>query len=130
MSEKENGRLVYALKNLPPNGRRLKGGLALRISQGNGMNVLGCSRVDVEPSLTEIETVITAVEEAFHPAFIFVAEKPVRREIPRLVGETAVLEIHYIWRVYWPVEGVQLAESLLGCGIGVGGERPLQGTLL
>ena len=122
-TDKDNGRMIYTLQHLPPNGRRLEKGLALRITQGNGMAVLGCSRVDVEPSLVEMGVMVTAVAEAFHPSVIFIAEAPVRKEIARLVGETAVLEIHYIWHIYWPLAGVKLAEV-------VDKELPKQAALL
>lgn len=119
MTDKDNSRMIYTLQHLPPNGRRLEHGLSLRMSKGNGMNVLGCSRVDVAPSLTEMEVMVTAVKEAFGATVVFVAEKPERREIPRLVGEDAILEVHHIWRIYWPVEGVRLVQ-----------ERPLQAALI
>ena len=127
--DKNNNRLVYALQNLPPNGRRLEKGLALRITTGNGMNVLGCSRTGVEPSLTEVQTVITAVCEAFGVSLsaVLMEKKPVRREIARMVEETAVSEIHYIWRVYWPVEGVVMASEMAE---EVTEGRPLQSALL
>lgn len=105
-TDKERGRLVYALKNLPENGRRLRGGLALRISRGNGMNVLGCSRVRVPPSETEMETVVAAVAEAFEPSVIWQAAGPEVKEVAWLPEgeETAVVEVHYVWRVYWAEE--------------------------
>ncbi|MCB8986913.1 MAG: hypothetical protein H6661_04095 [Ardenticatenaceae bacterium] len=110
-TDKERSRLVYALKNLPENGRRLPGGLALRITRGNGMAVLGCSRVGVAPSETEMEVIVEAVVEAFEPAAVWLANQPVRKEVARLADgdETAVVEIHYIWRVYWPEEKMRLA---------------------
>lgn len=123
MSDKDNSRMIYTLKHMPKEGRRLDGGLALRISKGNGMNVLGCSRVGVEPSLAEMEVMVTAVKEAFGTAVVFVGERPERREIPRLVGNDALLEVHYIWRIYWPVESVRPAEVVVR-------ERPLQKMLL
>lgn len=123
MNEKDNSRMIYTLKNMPKEGRRLDGGLALRISKGNGMNVLGCSRVGVQPSLAEMEVMVTAVKEAFGAAVVFMGEKPERREIARLEGNDALSEVHYIWRIYWPVEGVQPAEKVVG-------ERPIAARLL
>jgi len=109
-NDKERGRLVYTLKNLPENGRRLEGGLALRITRGNGMAVLGCSRVGVAPSETEMEVIVEAVVEAFGPAAVWMAAGPEKKEQAWLPeGEdTAVVEVHFIWRVYWPVEKLQL----------------------
>ena len=109
-TDKERSRLVYALKNLPENGRRLKGGLALRISRGNGMAVLGCSRVRVAPSETEMEVIVEAVAEAFGPAAVWLAAGPERKEVAWLPDgeETAVVEVHFIWRVYWPEEKMRL----------------------
>ncbi len=110
-TDKERGRLIYTLKNLPPHGRRLTGGLALRLTRGNGMNVLGCSRVNVPPSETEMETVVEAVAEAFGPAVVWMATGPERKEVAYLPdgAETAVAEVHYIWRVYWPQESLRPA---------------------
>ena len=109
-TDKERSRLVYALKNLPENGRRLPGGLALRITRGNGMAVLGCSRVGVAPSETEMEVIVEAVVEAFGPAAVWMSAGPEKKEQAWLPeGEdTAVVEVHFIWRVYWPVEKLQL----------------------
>ena len=108
-TDKERGQLVYALRHLPENGRRLRGGLALRLSRGNGVTVLGCSRVRVPPSETEMETVIAAVAEAFEPSVIWLAAEPEKKEVAWLPEgeETAVVEVHYIWRVYWPEEGLR-----------------------
>jgi hypothetical protein len=46
--------LVDILRGLPPAGTRLSGGLALRLSHGNGMMVLGCSRARVTPFQAKI----------------------------------------------------------------------------
>ena len=110
-TDKERGRLIYTLKNLPQNGRRLPGGLALRLTKGNGMTVLGCSRVGVQPSETEMETIVEAVVEAFGPTAVWLASRPERKEVAYLPDgeETAVSEVHYIWRVYWPEEALRPA---------------------
>ncbi|MBP7041730.1 MAG: hypothetical protein KBE23_03250 [Chloroflexi bacterium] len=110
-TDKERGRLIYTLKNLPQNGRRLPGGLALRLTKGNGMNVLGCSRVGVQPSETEMAVIVEAVVEAFGPTAVWLASRPERKEVAWLPDgeETAVSEVHYIWRVYWPEEKMRLA---------------------
>ncbi|MBK8987395.1 MAG: hypothetical protein IPM39_15180 [Chloroflexi bacterium] len=110
-NDKERGLLVYTLQNLPAAGRRLTGGLALRLTKGNGMNVLGCSRVGVQPSETEMDTIVEAVVEAFGPAVVWMATGPERKEVAYLPDgeETAVAEVHYIWRVYWPQEALRPA---------------------
>jgi len=110
-TDKERGRLIYTLKNLPANGRRLPGGLALRLTKGNGMNVLGCSRVGVQPSETEMGVIVEAVVEAFGPTAVWLASRPERKEVAWLPDgeETAVSEVHYIWRVYWPEEALRPA---------------------
>lgn len=93
--------LPTILRNLPAAGARLPGGLALRISRGNGMVVLGCSRVGVAPSETEMEVVLDAVVSAFAPAVVFQATEPEYRAVGGYD--------HYIWRLYWPAERVQVA---------------------
>lgn len=77
--------------------------LAARLSRGNGMIVLGCSRIDVAPSLTEMETVATAVRAVFAPAWLWRAKEAERREIRG--------EAHYIWRLYWPAETLELIHA-------------------
>ena len=96
--------LVEILKTLPANGRRLKGGLALRITRGNGMAVLGCSRIGVPPSLVEMRTIATAVRDAFDP--------------PCLFGDSTISlhtdkqgNLHHIQRLYWPLNDVSLVWS-------------------
>ena len=89
--------LVPILQNLPPAGLRLSGGLALRLSHGNGMTVLGCSRIGVRPSTVEMEVIVQAVVAAFSPKVIYQAKEPEWRR----AGDV------YIWRLYWPVEEVE-----------------------
>ena len=74
------------------------------------MAVLGCSRVGVAPSETEMEVIVEAVVEAFGPAAVWLANQPMRKEVARLPEreETAVVEVHYIWRVYWPEDKMRL----------------------
>ena len=91
--------LTKVLRTLPPAGRRLSGGLALRLSHGNGMTVLGCSRIGTRPSTVEMEVIVQAVADAFEPAVIYQAKEA---EWRRDQGDHEV----YIWRLYWPVEEV------------------------
>ena len=53
-----------------------------------------------------METVIEAVVEAFE-----LSVGPKRKEVAWLTeeGDTAVAEIHYTWRVYWPQETLRSA---------------------
>lgn len=90
------------LRSLPINGpgRRLPRGLGLRLSRGNGMYVLGCSRIGVRPSITEMETVVAALVPVFQPTVVF---RAVEAEC-RIVGA----EEHFVWRIYWPLEGVSV----------------------
>lgn len=94
--------LTEVLPDLPPNGPgiRLPRGLGLRLSAGNGMMVLGCSRVGVRPSANEMEAVVAAVAAVFQPTAVFQGTEP---EL-RVIGQ----EEHFIWRLYWPVEGVSV----------------------
>lgn len=103
--------LTAVLRDLPLEGIRLSGGLALRLSRGNGMMVLGISRVGVDPSGQELETVMQAVIRTFKPRLLFQAEMPERRHRN---GHT-----HHIWRLYWPLEGISQVYK-----------RPVQETLL
>jgi hypothetical protein len=87
-------KLAYVLQNLPPEGRRLEGGLALQLHPGRDLTILDCSRIDQPPSEIEMRTVAEAVVEAYHPAAIW-------------RGAVFVVESgghnHHIWRLYWPV---------------------------
>lgn len=88
--------LADRLRTLPanPKGIRLPRGLALRLTSGNGMHVLGCSRVDSHPSVEEMRLVAKAVIEVFAPEWLFQARGHVWQ-----AG-------HGIWRLYWPMERV------------------------
>lgn len=92
--------LTEVLRELKPNGPgiRLRGLLGLRLTSGNGMFVLGCSRIGVRPSAREMETVVDAVTAVFQPTAIFRANEP---ELRVVCGEE-----NFIWRLYWPTEGV------------------------
>jgi hypothetical protein len=81
-------------------GHRLSGGLGLRLSRGNGMYVLGCSRYDNVPSETEMSTVETAVVSVFAPRFIF------RSARPGWAGRGE--KQHGLWRIYWPQEEIEM----------------------
>ncbi|MCB8942527.1 MAG: hypothetical protein H6658_02005 [Ardenticatenaceae bacterium] len=91
-------KLVPILKNLKPEGKRLNGGLALRITRGNGMTVLGCSRVEQAPSEIEMKTVMEAVIFLWQPSHIWRGHISVSRS----GGEE-----HHIWRLYWPIEKLE-----------------------
>lgn len=91
--------LIYTLKNLPENGRRLDGGLALRLTKGNGWAVLGCSRVGQPPSEQEMKVLTEAVVEAFGPQRIWRGEKP--SPVAYQGAE------HYVWRLYWSLERME-----------------------
>lgn len=88
-------KLAWALQNLPKEGKRLDGGLALRLFHGRDLAFLDCSRIDQAPSAIEMKTVAEAVVEAYHPAVIW-------------RGSVFVVESggyqHHIWRLYWPVD--------------------------
>lgn len=94
--------LTDILRSLPVNGpgRRLSRGLGLRLSKGGGMFILGCSRIGVRPSTTEMETVVAAVVLVFQPTAVFQANEPELRIVQ--------FEEHFIWRIYWPLEGVSV----------------------
>ena len=87
-------KLTWILQNLPREGRRLDGGLALQLHRGRDLTILDCSRIDQPPSEVEMRTVSDAVIEAFVPAAIW-------------HGSVFVVESggysHHIWRLYWPV---------------------------
>ena len=87
-------KLTWTLQNLPREGNRLDGGLALQLHCGRDLTILDCSRIDQPPSETEMKTVADAVVEAYHPAAIW-------------RGQPFVIESggfsHHIWRLYWPV---------------------------
>lgn len=97
--------LTTILSSLPVNGPgiRLPRGLGLRLTKGNGMMVLGCSRIGVRPSAREMETVVDAITAVFRPTAVFQAIEPECR----IVGA----EQHFIWRIYWPCEGVSLVRQ-------------------
>lgn len=94
--------LTTILSSLTPNGPgiRLPRGLGLRLTCGNGMMVLGCSRIGVRPSVNEMETVVDAVTAVFQPVAVFQANEP---ELRLVAGVE-----HFIWRLYWPIESVSV----------------------
>lgn len=99
-------KLIYILKNLPPSGKRLDGGLALRLSRGNGWAVLGCSRVGQMPSEQEMETICKAVVEVWRPAQVWRGGKG---KVLVVKGEQVE---HFIWRLYWTLETLELVYEL------------------
>ncbi len=102
--------LTETLKTLPANGRRLTTGLALRLTTGNGIAVLGCSRVDTPPTDEDMEAVQSAVWQVFTPTILLQGTQTERR----LSGGYT----HHIRRLYWPLEGVAVV-----------GQQPVQATL-
>lgn len=95
---------VHILKNLPPDGTRTDTGLALRLTTGNGMAVLGCSRVGDVPSEAEITAVVDAIRKVYAPSMLFRADQP----------ETRIVETHphTILRLYWPIERISIVPNL------------------
>ena len=92
--------LPHLLQEMPPDGLRLPSGLALRLTTGNGMAVLGCSRVDTAPSDEEMASVQDAVWQIFKPVILLQAEK----NEYRFSGGYE----HAIRRLYWPLEAVSV----------------------
>jgi hypothetical protein len=91
--------LISTLQCLPENGLRLSDGLALRLSRGNGWYVLGCSRVGAAPDLREMERVCAAVVAVYRPSQIWRGQ---------LALQTKGGLQHYILRLYWPFEELDL----------------------
>lgn len=104
--------MAEILQQMPTTGTRLDGGLALRISHGNGMVCCGCSRVGMRPARKEIEAVQAAVLRAFEPEIITMEKQPAFKR-----GADGAE--HFIWRIYWPATKVQVVYI-----------RPQQGQLL
>ncbi len=102
---------VQALDLLPKEGLRLKNGLALRLSAGNGMVVLGCSRIDAVPSDEEMTRIQDAVWQVFKPAILLQADTT---EFRFSDGYE-----HRIRRLYWPIEKTSIVRT-----------RPQQQSLL
>ena len=80
----------------------MPGGLAIRVTTGNGFNVLGASRADVDPSDTEMNVIKTAVIKVFDPTWLFEGEKELIQ-----VGDA----VHYIRRLYWPAEALKIVHG-------------------
>jgi hypothetical protein len=95
--------LPHVLQEMPPDGLRLPNGLALRLTTGNGMAVLGCSRVDVAPSDKEMASVQEAVWQTFKPVILLQADK----NEYRLSGGYE----HAIRRLYWLLEAVSVVRT-------------------
>ena len=95
--------LPHILQEMPPDGLRLPSGLALRLTTGNGMAVLGCSRVDAVPSDEEMASIQEAVWQIFKPVILLQADK----NEYRLSGGYE----HTIRRLYWPLEAVSVVRT-------------------
>jgi len=79
---------------------RLLRGLVLGLTTSNGFNVLGCSRVDVAPSDTDMVVLKTAVVAVFDPRWLFESDRA------DLINGTNG-QVHYIRRLYWPLEDIK-----------------------
>ncbi|MCL4872193.1 MAG: hypothetical protein KJ063_24810 [Anaerolineae bacterium] len=90
--------LASLLTSLPPDGIRLESGLALRLSKGHGMAVLGVSRLGVSPTDAEMALVYAAIQQAFAPSVLLQADK-----ITLYVNRDGR---HFIRRLYWPLEDI------------------------
>lgn len=97
--------LITILRNLPREGKRLPNGLALRLSKGNGVFVLGCSRVDVPPSDAEMQIIARAVQEAFMPPLMYKGGRPSVKAVSGQRGR-----LHHICRLYWLEEDVTVVK--------------------
>lgn len=94
---------VQVLDGLPKDGLRLGSGLALRLTSGNGMAVLGCSRINAVPSDEEMTCIQDAVWQLFSPEILLQA-----------VNITLILNDdgeHHIRRLYWPLEGISIVKT-------------------
>jgi hypothetical protein len=98
--------LTYTLKTLPDAGKRLEGGLGLRISRGNGFAVLGASRAGVPPSVKEMEILKDCIVEIWRPSQIWRGRVTSRRR----VVDGCLFE-DFIWRLYWPLEDLELVHE-------------------
>jgi len=95
--------LVQVLNSMPPKGLRLNNGLALHLTSGNGMAVLGCSRIDAAPTDDEMKLVGQAVWKLFTPSILLKDEKIEYR----FNGGCE----HHIRRLYWPLENVGVVQT-------------------
>jgi hypothetical protein len=96
---------IQALEKMPDDGLRLDNGLALRLTVGNGMMVLGCSRIDDGPSDEEMACIQDAVCVVFKPEILLRADTITIRH-------SGGYE-HHIRRLYWPLEKVSMVQAQL-----------------
>jgi hypothetical protein len=95
--------VVPILNGLPLDGLRLDSGLALRLTSGNGMAVLGCSRLKTAPSDEEMALVQEAVWQVFTPEILLQATT---------ISLTSNQDgEHHIRRLYWPLERVAVVRT-------------------
>lgn len=94
---------IQALGNMPDEGFRLESGLALRLTIGNGMMVLGCSRIDDVPSDEEMASIQDAVCVLFEPEILLQANTTTIR----FSGGYE----HHIRHLYWPIEEVSVVQT-------------------
>ena len=101
---KATNKIETMLTDMPARGARLPGGLALRLTTANGFTVLGCSRIDVAPSETEMVVLKTGVIKVFDPRWLFESDRA------DLINDTNG-QAHYIRRLYWPLEEIKLVHG-------------------
>ena len=94
---------IEALENMPDEGLRLENGLALRLTVGNGMMVLGCSRINEAPTDEEMADNQDAVCTLFKPEILLRADATTIRF-------SGGFE-HHIQHLYWPLEKVSVVQT-------------------
>lgn len=108
----KSGPTLDVISGLEPGDQAvpLSGGLWLRMSSGNGMVVIGCSRVDEPPSETEIKTVVNAVARLFSPVCVLVSESPVARRRNGVVWHV----VYVVWpRARYRIAWQQMVQGTL-----------------
>ena len=96
---------IQALENMRDEGLRLESGLALRLTVGNGMTVLGCSRINAAPTDEEMARIQDAVCFVFKPEVLLQANTTTIR----FSGGYE----HHIQHLYWPLEEVSVVKTQL-----------------
>jgi len=96
---------IQALEKMPDEGLRLGSGLALRLTIGNGMMVLGCSRIDDVPSDEEMASIQDAVCGLFEPEIML-------RANTTTIRFSGGYE-HHIRHLYWPLAQVSVVQTQL-----------------
>lgn len=94
---------IQALENIPNEGVRLESGLALRLTVGKGMMVLGCSRINEAPSDEEMAGIQDAVCVLYKPEVLLRA----KTITIRFSGGYE----HHIRHLYWPLAEVSVVQA-------------------